>query len=210
MSNGKNYKAHNKNSVLSESANSYIILNKESYDRRQYPEWFDAKYKPGVNTPEGQAFAHMLVIPKRRVLNVVDPEATANSGAMLKEMKDHFRQFWKHDHGAQRSLKGLEEILVNRNIEIAEKGATAELSKELTLDVMTTFDKMSAAYRKLDAEDFVYAFHPFPDCSVGHLHMHVFPKDDGFRAFSTLRHDWKTIPLDIILEVESKGGNRLL
>lgn len=30
-------------------------------------------------------------------------------------------------------------------------------------------------------EDFVYGFHVFPDNSIGHLQLHVFPHDDPFR-----------------------------
>ncbi len=176
-------------------------MNKESYDRRQYPEWFNANYEPGKNTPEGQAFAHTLVIPKERVFNVVDPDATADNGAVLKELREHFVKFWKHG-GAQEIVARLKDIVKSRNDTIAKDQRTINEYFSLLPKVWATFDEMSKAFVNLGPDDFMYACHPFPDASVGHLHMHVFPRDNAFRKVSTKRHDWKTIPLKVILEAE--------
>ena len=196
----KDYKVHYNNLILSESKDSYILLNKESYDRRQYPEWFDANHKPG-STPEGQAFAHTLVIPKRRIFNIVDPDATAHCGAIINEMKEHFVKFWDND-GPRKILKGTQDVIGERNNILACKSKSGATFNSLVSDVWATYQEMSELFFGLKSEDFIYAFHPFPHCSVGHLHMHVFPEDHRFRTVSTTRHDWKTIPLEVILDAE--------
>lgn len=178
-------------------------MNRESYDRRQYPEWLTAKYQTGINTPEGQAFAHALVIPKERILNVVDPDATRDSGAILKELKEHFIKFWSND-GATKILARVEEVVKSRNDILSKNQETTNAYNSLLPRVWATFTDMSGPFITLKPDDFVYAFHPFPDASVGHLHMHVFPRDNAFRTVSTTRHDWKTIPLKVILEAEQE------
>ncbi len=186
-------------------------MNKESYDTRQYPIWANDKYIPGENTPEGQAFAHILVIPKKRIFNIVDPDATANGGELLKAMRDHFVSFWtkfdglKKDRGPEKILKRVKVVIQERNDILGCKQQDLDLYNTLVGEVRSTYEEMSKKYATLKVKDFMFAFHPFPQCSVGHLHMHVFPKDDTFRKYSTTRHDKKTIPLDVILKVE--GGN---
>ena len=126
---------------------------------------------------------------------------------MLEDMKDHFCHFWKYGAGPKKILLGLEKVITDRNAALAKKRETTELAKKVALETMTTFRAMSEEYQKLEPNDFVYAFHPFPDCSVGHLHMHVFPVKDKFRTFSAKRHDWKTIPLNVIVEAEREHSS---
>ena len=198
----KEFEVRNKDLILSKSDYSYIIANKESYDQRQYPSWSGNKYNPGVNTPEGQAFAHILVIPIKRVFNIVDPDAIANHGELLTEMRNHFTVFWNHQKGCEKILKRIHDVVMQRNDSIDRKSETGKLYNDLVAKVKSTYEKMSEMYATLKVEDFVFAFHPFPECSIGHLHMHVFPRDDKFRTVSTTRHDKKTIPLHVILKVE--------
>lgn len=182
-------------------------MNRESYDRRQYPEWLSADYQPGKNTAEGQAFAHTLVIPKERILNIVDPDATRDNGAMLKELQKHFVYFWEHG-GADKILARVKDVVESRNDTLAANQDTLDQFNRLLPKVRETFTEMSDAFKNLKPDDFVYGFHPFPDASVGHLHMHVFPKDKAFRTVSTTRHDWKTIPLKVILEAEEEIASK--
>ena len=193
--------------ILSASDKSYIIVNKASYDGRQYSKWTNGTYVPGKDTPEGQAFAHVLVIPKTRVFNVVDPDATENQGALLVEMKEHFVKFWQSSDGPRKILAGVEATVKDQNNKLSQSSEKPEDCKRLISDVWVTFKEMAEDYKKLQLDEFVYAFHPFPGISVGHLHMHVFPKADKFRTVSTRRHDKKTIPLDVILEAEKESGN---
>ena len=182
-------------------------MNKASYDGRQYFKWSNGTYVPGENTPEGQSFAHVLVIPRTRVFSVVDPDATENHGELLIEMKKHFAEFWQGDDGPQKILEGVEATVKDQNNKILQGSEKPEDCKGLIVDVENTFKMMAKEYKKLQLDDFVYAFHPFPGISVGHLHMHVFPRADKFRTVSTKRHDTKTIPLDVILEAEKESGN---
>ena len=200
---------HNdKSLILSESEDSYVIGNKESYDRRQYPEWFSAKFKPGSVTPEGQAFGHTLVISRKRVFNVVDPDATAHQAALLKEMKGHFVKFW-NSNGRERLVDRVRRVFDDQNDKLTSKEETKAECRGLLPQLEAGFVKLSKRFQELDAEDFVFAFHAYPDNSVGHLHMHVFPKDLSLREFSSFHHDWKTISLKAILAVEENANGCL-
>lgn len=66
---------------------------------------------------------------------------------------------------------------------------------------------MKLQFERLKEDDFLFGFHCFPENSIGHLHMHVFPHGEQFREFSTKEYDWKTVPLQAVLEVEKEDGN---
>ena len=192
---------HNNNAnILSTSNESYIIGNLESYDKRQYPEWLDPKYK--IKTPEGQGFGHTLVIPRKRVYNIVDPEATADDCAVIKEMKQHFKDFWRLPLQRKALLNSIYSVFDNQNKKLGDKDK--EEFEATSPPLMEDYREMAQQFLKLKAEDFVYAFHPHPDHSVGHLHMHVFPKDESLRKFSSKEHEQKTIPFEAVLEVEAE------
>lgn len=64
---------------------------------------------------------------------------------------------------------------------------------------------MKPAFLQLKAEeDFIFGFHVFPENTIGHLHMHVFPHDNDFREYSTRDYDYKTVPLQAILDAEGE------
>lgn len=200
------FELHNDDSlVLSESTDSYIIGNLASYDRRQYPEWFDKKYTPGSITPEGQAFGHTLIVSKQRVYNVVDPDATANHSALLEKMKAHFVEFWNEGDSGKTSLLNRTKLAFDsQNDKLAsEKGFASEYNALLP-QITADFETMSKEFLRLKIQDFVIGVHPHPDISVGHLHMHAFPKVESLRKFSSKHHDWKTIALEAILEAEAQ------
>jgi hypothetical protein len=196
--------------ILSETPESLVVGNLMSYDSRQYPEWFDPKYRPGINTPEGQAFAHSFVIPRKRIFNVVDPDAVANDAAVLKEMQEHFMKFWNAD-GKDKIISRVRSAVENQNEKLASKEGNSARSLHLRFTVLNDFQRLSEEFRTLGTDEFVFGFHAYPDNSIGHLHMHVFPAQKSLREFSTRRHDQKTISLDCVLKVEresSRDGGR--
>ena len=198
------FESHNPASlILSESQDSYIIGNLASYDKRQYPE-----FKSGEHTPEGQGFGHCLVISRKRIFNIVDPEATANHSALLKEMKEHFITFWKTEDGSPKLLRRVRSTFDEQNDKMASDDRNTNSSESLLSTLIKDFDALSKSFLRCQPEDFVFAFHAYPASSVGHLHMHVFPKNGNLRQFSTKSHDWKTIPIEAVLEVEQEdeGG----
>ncbi|KAF6237659.1 hypothetical protein HO173_003860 [Letharia columbiana] len=200
------FESHNPSSlILSESQDSYIIGNLASYDKRQYPE-----FKPGENTPEGQGFGHCLVIPRKRIFNVVDPDATANHSAMLKEMKEHFITFWKTEDGSPKLLRRVRSTFDEQNTKLASNDRNAESCESLRSTLIKDFDMLSNSFLRCNPDDFEFAFHAYPANSVGHLHMHVFPKNSDLRKFSTKSHDWKTIPIEAVLEVEEEDSRALV
>lgn len=194
--------------ILSESQDSYIIGNLATYDSRQYPQWYDSKFEPGVNTPEGQGFGHTLVISKTRIFNVVDPEATKDDCRWLKEMKHHFICFWETEHGSPKLIRRTQSAFDDQNAKLERKKTTLEIFQKLLPTLKKDFDSLAEEFKQLEPKDFQFAFHAWPDNSVGHLHMHVFPKKEVLRRFSAKRHDLKTIPLEAILQVEEEDKRR--
>ena len=192
---------HNdKSLVLSESLDSYIIANSASYDRRQYPQWLNPKCSSG-HTPEGQGFGHCLVIPKKRIFNVVDPDATASNCFMIKEMRAHFERFWGSG-GPSIILNHVRSKFKTQNNKLASDDRCDNALKDLLPTLEIDLENSAKRFVELAQNDFVFGFHAYPDNSVGHLHMHVYPRERCLREFSTRRHDWKTIPLQAVLEVE--------
>ena len=201
---------HNDRSlILCESADSLIIGNLASYDFRQYPEWFDAKYKPGSITPEGQAFGHTLIVSRKRVFNVIDPDATANNASLLKEMQNHFVRFWeKNGHAKEKLIARVRLAFDTQNAKLAGKPDTIDKYNTLLPQIEADFQKFAVEFEQLKIADFVFAFHAYPDNSIGHLHMHVFPRVESLRKFSSKHHDWKTISLKAVLEAEAEDKKR--
>ncbi|KAL9029303.1 MAG: hypothetical protein Q9196_002443 [Gyalolechia fulgens] len=191
------------NYELLESPRSYIIGNLASSDGRQYPD------APPDRRPEGQGFAHTLVIPKARVYNVVDPDATAHDCALLREMRAHFVHFWSRDDGPAKMLARARLAMEDQDRTLLARpdpSPAARLYRDTGRgDVFRAFDDQAPVFARLQAEDdFLFGFHVFPNNSIGHLHMHVFPHADRLREWSTKEYDWKTVPLQAVLEVETE------
>lgn len=208
------FERHNgRDLILSESDYSFVIGNVASYDGRQYPSWYNPSFRTGENTPEGQGFGHSLVIPKERIFNVVDPAARVDWCASLREMKEHFIRFW--GAGGNKSIVVRTRLALdeqNEKLKIKNKEVGVSLLDELLALVEKGFDELSCQFMELQGtdEDFQFGFHAWPDNSVGHLHMHVFPKGEGLRRYSSRVHDKKTIPLGVVLDVEREDGQSTL
>jgi hypothetical protein len=141
------------------------------------------------------------------VYNVVSVDDTE----LIKEMISHFKKFWARADSIEKSIARTrlavdlraEEVIngYERNAETA-----AERTREFNgvmQDVNKAADELEKKLRerKLDEEDFFLGFHAAPDASVGHLHMHVLLALSEFREYSTVKHDWKTIPAQAVMEV---------
>jgi hypothetical protein len=81
--------------------------------------------------------------------------------------------------------------------------ATKNSFNRVMQDVNKTADELARKLReqKLYEEDFFFSFHAAPDASVGHLHMHILLALSEFCKYSTMAHDWKTIPAQAVIEV---------
>lgn len=139
----------------------------------------------------------------------MDPEATADNSALLKEMKEHFITFWETG-GSPKLLERVKSAFDDQNTKLKSDGKNAESYSSLLPTLKKDFEALSMSFLRCNPEDFEFAFHAYPDNSVGHLHMHVFPKQGFLRQFSTKSHDWKTIPIEAVLEVEEEDKNRVL
>ena len=117
-------------------------------------------------------------------------------------MKDHFITFWNNVEGPPKLLDRVRSAFDEQNLKLKSSGGIA-LREDVEV-LRGDFEHLSRRFLKCKPDDFEFAFHPYPAISVGHLHMHVFPKKGDLRKFSTKNHDWKTIPIEAVLEVEEE------
>ena len=117
-------------------------------------------------------------------------------------MKDHFITFWTSAEGPPKLLERVRSAFDEQNLKL--KSSDGIIPREDVEVLKGDFEVLSRSFMKCKPDDFEFAFHPYPDISVGHLHMHVFPKKGDLRKFSTKTHDWKTIPIEAVLEVEEE------
>ena len=211
LSDMQEFKDHNDESlILSESPNSYIIGNRESYDERQYPSWANPNWKSGVSTPAGMVFGHCLVIPKGRLYNIVDPDATGSNLAPIKEMMNHFTAFWNIEGNREKVIARQELAVEQQNSNLAtaalKSGRKCHLleCEKIKREVASTSKALSPKFLNLTQDDFVFVFHPFPNVSVGHLHMHVLATSAELRKVSSTIHDWKSVTTEAIQAVEQE------
>ncbi|KAL8669262.1 MAG: hypothetical protein Q9168_006135 [Polycauliona sp. 1 TL-2023] len=196
--------------VLSESEHSYIIGNMASYDGRQYI------LAPTEKRPEGQGFCHTLVIPKTRIYNAVDPLATMNDCFVLRELREHFLAFFRRRRGRACLLKRARKAVEDRDGALISPKSGAEPRNPEYTDavrqaIFDDFERMQHEFWNLSGpEDFIFGLHVFPENSIGHLHMHVFPYRDSLRTASTKDYDYKTVPLNAIVEVEMEDAAEAL
>ncbi len=137
----------------------------------------DLKYSR--NSPVGQGFGHTLVFYRKRVFNVVDPDATANNAALLKEMNAQFLKLWNSNR--EKIIRRVRLAFDEQNKAITSKKEISDLSHTLLPQVEADYDKLVKKYRAPKDDDFAFAFHACPDNSVRHLHMYVFSRDESLR-----------------------------
>lgn len=123
-------------------------------------------------------------------------------------MKAHFISFWNTEDGSAKLLERVRSTFHEQNAKLAANNGNAKPLDGLLATLKTDFDALSNSFLRCKPDNFEYAFHAYPANSVGHLHMHVFPKNDDLRKFSTKSHDWKTIPIEAVLEVEEEDERK--
>ncbi|PPR04989.1 hypothetical protein CVT26_012583 [Gymnopilus dilepis] len=199
------YKIHHPDQILSESDESYVIGNLASHDTRQYLAKWDPEGKDRTATA-GMSYMHLLVIPKKKIYNAV----ALNDSHIIDEMIGHFRRFWSTPESAdkitqclesavQRRTKAAREALASHKPDLLEDFDAAMKEVEASAQVLAA--KLREYRASQDDKILFFGFHPAPDASVAHLHMHTLLVSDEFRQFSTRKHDWKTIPAQAVIDV---------
>ncbi|PPQ94834.1 hypothetical protein CVT25_007471 [Psilocybe cyanescens] len=199
------FKINHPAQVLSESEESLVIGNTASHDMRQYLAKWDPDGKD--KTPSaGMSYVHLLVIPKSRIYNIVAMDDTA----IIDEMLAHFERFWKSPESIDKTTVWLQTAVENRAT-AARKSLESRFPDHLddfdktTNDVRQSAEQFHQSLCRAHSQPvdklFGFYFHPAPDASIAHLHMHVVLKAKEFREFSTYAHDWKSIPVHDVTEV---------
>jgi len=203
---------HPKEYVLSATTNSYIIGNIASHDTRQYMPKYDPDFKDKTPTA-GMSYLHFLVIPKRRVYNAV----ALNDVKIIEEMTLHFKNFWASNGSAQKSIDRInlalriraEDVLKGYKAKPETEAQRTEEFNSIMIDIRAAADGFAQKLLRGDVkqDDFFFGFHAAPDAGIAHLHMHVLLAPSEFRKYSTDKHDWKTIPVEAVIEVIEHGSS---
>ncbi|KAF9492956.1 hypothetical protein BDN71DRAFT_1509055 [Pleurotus eryngii] len=192
--------------VLSSTNGSYIICNVACYDKRLYSSDIDPS-STDRSAAAGMSYMHLLVIPSSKLYNAV---ALSDSDAIT-EMRAHFLDFWDRDGSISKIINAIHTAMERRYADVARayqmNNSSTASERIARLDVVMSGCRRSAANfanmlrASKNNADLVFGFHPHPHHSVGHLHMHVLLHDLEFRKYSTLEHDWKTIPFGAVEHV---------
>ena len=157
------------------------------------------------------AFGHCLVIPKRRLYNIVDPDATASDLAPIKEMTIHFATFWNRDGNREKVIAQQDLAVEQQNLKLmtaalkSGKKCDLDTCEKIRREGFSTSQELLPKFLSLTSDDFVFVFHPFPHVSVGHLHMHVLPVGAEIRKVSSEIHDRKSVTFKAIHAVEQEA-----
>lgn len=124
-------------------------------------------------------------------------------------MISHFKAFWADPSSIQKSINRIKLAVKLRSQEVTDsfsknpETSTERMTefKDIMEDVYKSTDDLAVKLHSLMIDDFVFGFHAAPDASVGHLHMHVLSAPSEFRRYSTMAHDWKTIPANAVMDV---------
>lgn len=125
-------------------------------------------------------------------------------------MISHFRRFWRSAESAdkiigwlesavKRRTKAAREALVSHKPDVVEEFDAAMM--EVDASAQDLAKKLRECQKSQDDNALFFGFHPAPEASVAHLHMHSLLVSNEFRLFSTRKHDWKTIPAQVIIDV---------
>lgn len=127
----------------------------------------------------------------------------------IDEMMGHFKQFWHSAEAIDKTTVWLETAVANRATAVRKslESRSPDLLEDFektTKEVRQSAEQLNKALRaRAQSVDelFNFYFHPAPDASIAHLHMHCVLKDKEFREFSTYVHDWKSVPVHDVKEV---------
>ena len=81
-------------------------------------------------------------------------------------------------------------------------------AKSVVEAVSRDYETLQPDFERLGEKDFVYGVHPWDTNSVGHLHLHIFPREGKFRKYSAVRHDAKTVTMNDVLAAEKQERER--
>jgi diadenosine tetraphosphate (Ap4A) HIT family hydrolase len=147
---------------------------------------YTAVYPPHEEGRAGMSFVHLLVLPKRHIYNAVSLQST--DIPLLHEMAEGVRTFVA-DQANRTAIATRIKAQIGRN---AMFKGNPELEELLEADI----EKYVADG---DAPSNVeFYFHVHPNHSVGYLHMHAIA--GNMRSNSTMSHDNKNTPMDVIIE----------
>jgi hypothetical protein len=137
---------------------------------------------------------------------------------IVKEMIVHFRDFWSRPESIDKVIGWLK-IAVERRASAVRTsleshapdrmGEFDAVMKEVFASSEKFANDLHLQHHPADDKAFLLGFHPAPEASIGHLHMHVVLMHPEFRQFSTEVHDWKTVPAQAVIEaIEGEAVTR--
>ncbi|KAK8120422.1 hypothetical protein PG999_004542 [Apiospora kogelbergensis] len=159
------------NEKLAENDEVYIIGNRASFDVAQYDK----------ASSSGMSMIHLLALPRKRVYNGVS--LNKENVYLIDNMIDLFKSNWKKAEFRNKVLAHQREAIENA------KGSKDDEGYRLALK---HYEELESSIHQLQAEDFKFGLHLFPDQSIPHLHLHIIAATKSMRKYSTSHHDQKT------------------
>jgi len=159
------------NPKLAENDEVFIIGNRASFDVAQYD-------KPSA---AGMSMIHLLALPRKRIYNGVS--LNKENVYLIDNMIDLFKSNWKKAEFRNKVLAHQREAIDNA------KGRKDDEGYRLALK---HYEELESSIHQLQAEDFKFGLHLFPDQSIPHLHLHIIAATKSMRKYSTSHHDQKT------------------
>ncbi|KAI0477186.1 hypothetical protein GGR56DRAFT_691559 [Xylariaceae sp. FL0804] len=162
--------------VLGRSSRAALIANRSSFDVAQY-----AAHPAGA----GMSAVHLLAIPigDERIFNGVALRGPAQA-SIIEHMAGLFRASWASP-AMRRAVLAVQAEAVERRAREAPDEAAAEAAR-------AHWRELEPVVEGLEADDFQFGLHLWPDNSVAHLHMHIIAAPEICRKYSTGQHDAKT------------------
>ncbi|KAF7528238.1 hypothetical protein G7054_g10214 [Neopestalotiopsis clavispora] len=163
--------------IIAQDSRVEIISNWASFDVLQYQD------KPAS---AGMSMIHLLAIPREYIFNGVDlDEHTVD---VIDDMISLFRSAWQDPNVRLKILHSQLEA-IDRRAKLTEGQQFTKEAHEVALDHYTWLE---SKINDLDADDFCYGLHLYPDYSADYLHLHIIATPYEFRKYSTSKHDQKT------------------
>ena len=163
---------------LAENKDCSIIGARASFDTAQYQD-----------SPQTAAMSmiHLLALPKACFYNGVS--LTRDNVFILESMIQLFQTSWPKAAFREAVLEH-QKLAVQQQYQSKSNPNTADIQGYRL--ALQHHEELKGYISHLNADDFQFGLHLYPDHSVSHLHMHIIAMPRHMRKYSTTEHDVKT------------------
>ncbi|KAI1873690.1 uncharacterized protein JN550_002959 [Neoarthrinium moseri] len=177
-----------------------LVANMSSFDVAQYP---DSPQRAGMS------FIHVLGVPMARIFNGV--ALNKSNVRILQDIIDAFTAQWQTSKFREEVIQYQKVVIENTHRRQLECLGPEEETKKKRIEenyhkALGHFEELEPKAYKLEAGDFSFGLHLYPDHSVNHLHLHIIAGPPEFRAYSTRMHEEKTMDVRAVQQFIMSDG----